>query len=356
MTGSLELAPSELASYLLPAGDTIGRAQALLQRARHDVVVVVDDEGRVIGTVTDSTIRRAAIEGQSFGAPVATVMSPDPVIVRPETDEAEVASLWRSHRLRSLPVVEEGRLVGIRSLEGFPDSTSEPVALVMAGGRGQRLRPFTDKVPKPLLKVGSMSIVERLIRGVAEAGVRTVFLAVNYMAEVFEQRLGSGGRLGVHIHYVREAEPMGTAGALSLLPPGEWGPILVANGDIVTTVDFARMFDFHWHHGGALTVSGVEHRSPIPYGVLHTAGPYLLRIEEKPERRDLCSAGLYVLDGAVRALLPAKIPLDMPELVAAILAEGLPVHVFPVLERWFDIGGPAEFERVLLEFALGEED
>ena len=350
------MALGELASYLLRPDDTIDSVMAVLRRARHDLGVVVDDDGRVIGTVTDSTIRRSAIEGHSFGAAVATVMSSDPVVVGPRTSDEDVSALLRSHRLRSTPVVEEGRLVGIRSLEGFPDPSSEPAVLIMAGGRGQRLRPFTDKVPKPLLKVGSMSIVERLIRGVAGAGVRNVFLAVNYMAELFEQRLGSGDQLGVRLEYLQEADPMGTAGALSLLPAGDWGPILVINGDIVTTVDFARMFDFHWRHGGALTVGGVEHRSPIPYGVLHTAGPYLLGIEEKPERRDLCSAGMYVLDRAVRALLPEKVPLDMPELVAAILAEGLPVHVFPVLERWFDIGGPAEFERVLLEFALGEED
>lgn len=356
MRGSAEVAPGDLASYLLRPGDTIAGAMAFLRHARHDLAVVVDDDGRVIGTVTDSAIRRSVIDGHGLEAPVETVMSPDTVVVEPTTNEEDVLALLRSHRRRSIPVVEEGRLVGIRSLEGFPDPTAQPVALIMAGGRGQRLRPFTDRVPKPLLKVGSMSIVERLIRGVADAGVRNVFLAVNYMAELFEQRLGSGGHLGVHVEYLRETEPMGTAGALSLLPSGDWGPVLVANGDIVTTVDFARMFDFHWRHGGALTVAGVEHRSPIPYGVLQTAGPYLLGIEEKPERRDLCSAGIYVLEGAVRSLLPAKVPLDMPELVAAILAEGLPVHVFPILERWFDIGGPAEFERVLLEFALGDEE
>ncbi len=149
---------------------------------------------------------------------------------------------------------------------------------------------------------------------------------------------------------------MGTAGALSLLPPGIRGPIVVMNGDIVTTVGFERLFDFHWHTGAAATVAGVEHLSPIPYGVLQTAGHHLLSIEEKPERRDFCSAGICVLDAEVLRYLTPGRPLDMPDLIAQVVADGLPVHVFPILEKWFDIGGTAEFERVLVQFAIGEEE
>jgi NDP-sugar pyrophosphorylase family protein len=225
----------------------------------------------------------------------------------------------------------------------------------MVGGRGERLRPYTDKVPKPLLKVGGVPIVERIIGALAEAGVEEVYLAVNYKSEAFEEHLGDGKRLGVHLTYVRERKPLSTAGALSLLPSAPDVPLLVTNGDLVTTIDFARLFDFHWHHAGAITVCGAEHHTYVPYGVLRTAEHHLLGIEEKPTRLDFVSAGMYVLEPEVLRFVPPDTEMGMPDLIAHVLAEGLPVHVFPMLEGWFDIGSPEEFERVLLAFATGDE-
>jgi NDP-sugar pyrophosphorylase family protein len=233
---------------------------------------------------------------------------------------------------------------------------AQPVAVIMAGGRGQRLRPLTDKVPKPLLKVGRSSIIERIITALAAAGIHDVFLSVNYKAEEFERRLGDGSELGVALHYVRERTAMGTAGALSLLPTRPAGPVLVTNGDILTRLEFARLLDDHRDHGAAATVGAVEHVSTIPYGVLRTDGDRLVGLEEKPEIRVLCNAGFYVLEPAVLDLLTAGEALDMPALLQRALDGDLPVHVFPVVERWFDIGSPEDFQHVLLEFATGEED
>jgi NDP-sugar pyrophosphorylase family protein len=148
---------------------------------------------------------------------------------------------------------------------------------------------------------------------------------------------------------------MGTAGALSLLPDDITGPIVVANGDLVTTIDFRSLLDFHWHQEGAITVTGVEHLSPIPYGVLRHVEHHLLGIDEKPQRRDLVAAGIYVVEPPLLRFVPRDAASGMPDLIARAVAEGLPVHVFPILERWFDIGSPEEFERVLLQFAVGED-
>ena len=229
-----------------------------------------------------------------------------------------------------------------------------PTAVIMAGGRGLRLRPVTDTVPKPLLRLGSTTIVERIIAALAAAGAEDVYLAVKYKAEAFYDRLGDGAGLGVKLHYLHEDTPLGTAGSLSLLPVPD-GPILVTNGDIVTTVDFARMLDFHWRHGGAMTVAGATFVSHVPYGILATAAHHLLSIEEKPDRSELCNAGMYVLEPHLLRLLAPATHADMPDLIAHVLAGGMSVNVFPILEKWFDIGGPAEFERILVQFATGEE-
>ena len=211
-------------------------------------------------------------------------------------------------------------------------------------------------MPKPLLKIGAQSIVERIISRLSEAGVGKVFLAINHMGEQFEERIGDGRSLGVEVDYLRETEPMASAGPLSLLPAVPDGPVFVSNGDLVTTLDYATLFAYHWRHGGAITIAGVEHRTHIPYGVLRTAEHHVLGIDEKPERSDFVSAGMYVLEPEVLRFVPSGRPSTMPDLVDETIAEGLPVHVFPVLEPWHDIGSPEEFERVVYAFATGEEE
>ncbi len=337
-------------------GESIGAVFERVCASGDSVAVVVGPDNEVIGTVTDASIRRAVLAGHELDTPVEAIMSRPPLVADERASNEEVIALLRVHRLRSMPRVADGRLTGVTSLDdlGMP-IVGRPVAVIMVGGQGQRLRPLTDKVPKPLLKIGGTSIVERLIIAAAKAGVCDVYLTLNYKADMFEQRLGDGEHLGVSLHYIHEREPMGTAGALSLLPTGVEGPVLVINGDLVTTVDFRCLLDFHWHHQGLITVAGVEYDSPIPYGVLRAVDHHLMGIDEKPHRHDLVAAGIYAVDPSVLRFVPGDAPSGMPDLIADAVREGLPVNVFPILESWFDIGSREEFDRVLVHFALGEE-
>jgi dTDP-glucose pyrophosphorylase len=342
---------------VLAGAATVAAAFERVKAGGRGLAVVLDDEGRVAGTLTDGALRRAALSSPSLDVPVTGVLSRRPVVADVGDGDEDVRSLLAAHRLPAIPVVEDGRLVGVRSADEF-DGLRGPAAsaVVMVGGRGKRLRPLTDKVPKPLLRIGGGTIVERIIRNLGAAGVVDVYLAVNYMAAMFEERLGDGAQLGVRLHHVREEEALGTAGALTLLHEPPAGPLLVTNGDLVTNLDYRALFDFHWHHGGAITVASVEHHTSVPYGVLRTAEDHLLAIDEKPTRRDLVNAGIYVLQPEVLRYLPRGVEVGMPDLIADVVADGLSVHVFPVLEPWSDIGTPEEFERVLLAFATGEEE
>ena len=344
--------PKQVAT--LRPNDSLRDAIALAEGSGTGMAVVLKS-GRVAGTITDGQIRRAVLAGHSLEDAVEGVMSREPVTIKPRAKPKEVAELLRAYRMRAVPVVDKGRLVGIKTANEVKASVPAPVAVVMVGGRGERLRPYTDKVPKPLLRVGGVPIVERIIRAAADAGVERVYLAVNYKAEAFEERLGAGRDLGVELVYVRERKPLHTAGALSLLPEVPDVPVFVTNGDIVSTIDLRSLFDFHWHHGGAITVCGAEHRTYVPYGVLRTVEHHLLGIDEKPERLDFVSAGMYVLEPEVLRFIPPDTYMGMPDLIAKVVGEGLPAHVFPMLEGWFDIGSPEEFEKVLLAFATGDE-
>jgi NDP-sugar pyrophosphorylase family protein len=230
---------------------------------------------------------------------------------------------------------------------------SAPIAVVMVGGRGERLRPLTDETPKPLLEIGGRPIVERILGNLAAAGITDVWLTVNYLADKFEERIGDGHRLGVRVRYLREDEPLGTAGALALLPTAEVsGPVVVTNGDLVTSLDFAALVREHVAARSALTVCGVEHRTQVPYGVLRTTDAGRLEgIDEKPVRTDLVSAGMYVVSPQLLPAVPRNTPFGMPDLIDHALRQGLPVGVHRITEDWYDIGSHDEFQRVSLIFS-----
>jgi dTDP-glucose pyrophosphorylase len=348
---------TEVTTATLRADQSLHEAFRAAGATGDRLAVVVDGDGRVISTVTDGDIRRAALAGHPLDAPLSAIVSPAPLLVRPDDPDDVVRGLFERSGRSAVAVVDaDQRLVGVRRLADIaPDLAPAPIGVLMVGGRGERLRPLTDQVPKPLLKIGGAAIVERLISAMRAAGVDDIYLTVNYLAEQFEERLGDGSGLGVRLNFIREDQPLDTAGALSLLPSPD-RPLLVSNGDLVTTIDFTAMLDFHRFHGSAITVAGVEYAATVPYGVLRTAEHHLLHIDEKPTSRQLVSGGIYVLAPDVLRYVPAGRPFKMPELIDCVLRDGLGVSVFPVLERWSDIGSKEEFERVLFEFAVEDQE
>lgn len=321
------------------------------------VLAVVDPQGRLLGTLADSDVRVASLGSDPAAVTVAAAMNATPLTLPSDASEDDILRALGDGRHEAVALVDAGVFIDLREARDVTRYEEPmPVAVVMAGGRGQRLRPLTDKVPKPLLKVGTTTIIERVISAVRDAGVAEVYLSVNYKAKVFEERLGDGDELGVSLTYLREQTKLGTAGSLSMLPEEPRGPVLVTNADILTRLDFERLFLYHRKHGAAATVAVVHHVTRIPYGVLNAEDDRLIRIEEKPEVRVLCNAGIYVLQPEVLRYVAPDEPLDMPDLITRLLDDGVEVRLFPVLERWFDIGSPEDFQRVLIEFATGEEE
>jgi dTDP-glucose pyrophosphorylase len=341
-------------SLLVSFDDTMDLALARANDAGVGMAVVTDDDGKVLGTITDGDIRRAALGGAGLTTTARDVIG-EPVMVDPSLPDDEVRSLLERRHLPAAAVVEAGRLVGLRHLGEVGGASTPVTAVVLAGGRGQRLRPLTDKVPKPLLTVGRTTILERLLEQLWGAGIVEVHLAVNYKAEVFEERLGTGEGYGIDLHYLHERQELGTAGPLSLLDPVPAGPILVTMADQVTSLPFARMVDFHHQQGAAITVAAFLHEVPIPYGVLHLDGERVSAIVEKPTLSQRCNAGIFVIEPEIVALVPPDQMFGMPSLVEAALAKGWPVAAFPILERWIDVGSPEALEAALLSFATGEE-
>lgn len=226
-------------------------------------------------------------------------------------------------------------------------------AVIMAGGLGTRLKPFTQIIPKPLLPVGEKSVLEITIQKMREQGVEEVILAVNYRSDLFESYFGDGSKFGIRISYSKEKQRMGTAGPLGLVKKRLSRPFLVMNGDILTSMDFNRLHRFHVEKGGELTVVTKTLQLPLHYGVVEKAGDQVTEVKEKPVVEAEISAGIYFMNPSVIDLIPPDSPYDMTDLVKTLVSAGKKVLAYPLEEYWLDIGQMSDYQRAQEDFENG---
>jgi NDP-sugar pyrophosphorylase family protein len=219
----------------------------------------------------------------------------------------------------------------------------------MAGGLGQRLRPLTEDIPKPLLPVGDRPLLEIIIDRFLVQGFRKFFISVNYRAELVEAHFGDGGRFGAEIRYLREDAPLGTAGAIGLLPEKPEHPFVIMNGDLLTTVHFDKLIEFHEQHDTDLTLCVRRYSLQIPYGVAELEGNQVVSVVEKPNHECFISGGIYVADPTIFDRLNPPRQVDMPDLMRELIAERRRVTAFPVTDYWIDIGRIEDLERARAE-------
>lgn len=344
--------PSLLARALATPDVSI---RAIIERFTNEpiqIALVVDQNRRLLGTVTDGDIRRGILRGVSTEATIREIMNARPRTMRFGEPRGDVMAFMRSERIRHIPVIDfAGRAVDLITLDALlaPGTQPYPVVL-MAGGKGMRLRPLTENTPKPMLDVGGRPILETIVRRLAESGFTDIRISVNYRADVIRNHFGDGSELGVALSYIEETQPLGTAGPLASLSGDIEGPVLVMNGDLLTKVDPIRMIDFHREHGGAATMAVREYEFEVPYGVVDLQGNEIRDFREKPVSRHFINAGIYVLGPDAVATIPGDRPFDMPAVFDACRAQALKTLAYPIREYWVDIGQIADYHRANDEF------
>ena len=342
----------ELGKILIPATASILDAVKAIDRGAMQIALVVDSERRLLGTVTDGDIRRGLLRGISLASPVTEIMASNPATVRSEDGRDQALRLMQRLSIHQVPLLDqEGRVLGIERIDDYVGAQSRRNWIVlMAGGRGVRLRPLTDAVPKPMLPVGGRPLLESIIRNIKDQGYRRFFISVNHRREVVQNHFGDGSSLGVNIEYLVEREALGTAGALSLLPERPSFPMIVMNADLLTAVGFDHLLQFHADQGAEATMCAREFISQVPYGVIRFDGPRLTEIEEKPTQHHFVNAGIYALSPSVLDLIDKDRPLDMPNLFSALIESKRHAAVFPIREYWMDIGQTEDLQRARDEF------
>ena len=310
------------------------------------VVFVVNAENRVVGSITDGDIRRALLRGESLSSPVTHAVQKDFVSVLLGLSAAEIQKKMRRAGIRQIPILDyQGQLVDVKMLEEIQNSNVNFPVVIMAGGRGSRLLPYTENLPKPLLKVGGQTIVDRLITSFRKQGVQKFYVSINYLADQIVEHLGDGRELDCQIEYIRESKPLGTAGSLSLLRDKLKSEFLVINGDVLSTVDLAMLQNFHREHKGLATICAKVFTMRVPYGVVKIKNYNMLEIDEKPELSFSVNAGIYFLSPKVLSNVADDQYLDMTTLVSSLISDGLPVKCFQSGEPWMDIGSPVDFQK-----------
>lgn len=326
---------------------------AAIDRAGLGLALLADDNGRLLRTVTDGDIRRAMIADIPLSSPAAVLLArvvggsdPGPVTAAQGAAKAELLHLMQSRKIRHLPLLDrERRAVEVVLLADLIEEVEPPLqAVVMAGGFGTRLHPLTETVPKPMLPIGDKPIIEYIVRQMQLSGIRRIDVATHYLADQIKAHLRDGSEFGVEINYVTERQPLGTAGALSLIPrPGK--TTLLMNGDILTRVDFRAMHEFHRDNDAELTMALCPYDLKIPYGVVECAGNMVTGLEEKPTLRHMVNAGIYLLEDSVYELIPSQRVTNMTTVIHRLLRAGRKVAAFPIREYWLDIGQHADYLR-----------
>lgn len=326
----------------------------VIDKAALQIALVADDTLRLLGVVTDGDVRRALIKGLSLETPVDRVMNRNAKTLRDDSSKSQQLALLRRYQVLHLPLVDnEGKVTGLATLRDLyqPETLGNPVVL-LAGGLGSRLRPLTNDCPKPLLEIGGKPILQTIIENLAKAGFNDFYIAVHYLAEQIKSYFGDGEQWDVHINYIEEQEPLGTAGAIGLLPDRKPDlPILVMNGDILTQVDFQNLMRYHVEQQAFATLCVRQYEYQIPYGVVNLENHNVTGIIEKPVHRCFSSAGIYVLDPGAVADIRRQGRCDIPDLLNQCIEGERLVCSYPIHEYWLDIGREADFLRAQGEFS-----
>lgn len=309
---------------------------------------VTDADGRAIGTLTDGDIRRALIAGAELSDPVTVACHREFRALSPGDPAVEALRRFRRAGITLVPVIDDGGRI-VRLVDLSRTHTILPVrALIMAGGKGERLRPMTLTTPKPLLEIEGKAIIDYNIRALADCGVTDITVSTGYLAEKLERHFARPV-CGVRVKTVRESSPLGTIGAATLMAPDPDGrPVLVMNSDLITTISFEEMYLRHIETGADITVAVIPYQVSVPYAILQFDSDDPDRVtglEEKPAYSYYANAGIYLFSPQVLATLRPDTRTDATDLIEATIAAGGLVTHYPVGGTWIDVGSPTDFRQ-----------
>lgn len=334
---------------LISPNESIRSALRIINDEALRIALVIDDKGQLLGVLTDGDIRRGILNNIDLDEGVSRVMNKSPITATAETTKSQLLQLMSNRSILAIPIIDSqsGKVLGLETYETSLEKPSykNPI-FIMAGGFGTRLKPLTDHCPKPMLRVGDKPILETLLTQFIASGFENIYISTHYMPEYISDYFGDGSKWGVKITYVYEAEPLGTGGALGLLPKNLLDlPLIMINGDVLTTLNVEKLLQFHVDSKSIATMCVREYQYQIPYGVVRGKGNIITDMVEKPIQKFFVNAGIYVVDPEIYKNVAANIKIDMPTLLEQQIKMDKQVTMFPIHEYWLDIGRMDDFNK-----------
>ncbi|QDD13368.1 CBS domain-containing protein [Candidatus Methylopumilus rimovensis] len=331
---------------ILLENSSIQDAIVNLDKIAIQIVLVCNKDKTLLGTISDGDIRRGLLKGLTLNSPIKAIMNKNPLVVSKNILRDSVLELMSLNRIRQVPVVDENnKLIGLHLFDYLLEPKDRKNTMViMAGGRGKRLHPFTNERPKPMLEIAGKPILEHIIQHAKSEGFKSFIISINYLGHILEDYFGDGKKFNIKINYIREDIPLGTAGSLSLLPSAPNLPFIVTNGDVITDIKYGELLDFHNRHDASATMAVRAHEYQNPFGIVQTDGLDIVGFEEKPITRSHINAGVYVLNPQVLELLELGEHCDMPGLFERLQTLKKRTVAYPMHEPWLDVGSHHDLE------------
>jgi dTDP-glucose pyrophosphorylase len=336
--------------HLIQSGSLIKDALIQLDRLAEDAIIfVVDQDDKLIGALTDGDIRRGLIKGVGIEEPINNVIQSNPRFFRKGAYDIKQVIEYRDTYFRIIPIIDASdkiiKVINFRQVRSYL-----PVdAVIMAGGKGQRLMPLTENRPKPMLIVGSKPIIEHNIDRLAIYGIDDFWISVNYLGQQIEDYFGDGYDRNICIQYLKEDKPLGTIGAVSKIDKFHHDYILLTNSDILTNLDYEHFFLEFLREDADMAVVTIPYQVNIPYAVLETNSGLVVNFKEKPTYTYYSNGGIYLLKKEALEFLPKNEHFNATDLMEALIANGKKVFSYPLMGYWLDIGNHEDFQKAQVD-------
>lgn len=312
------------------------------------IVLIVDEEKKLLGTITDGDIRRALLKGLSLDDSVETVVHFNPVSIKNDMTKEEIKDIFIKKALKVIPIVNENNavidLITINDI--LLPSGKENQVIIMAGGLGTRLKDLTKEIPKPMLKVGQDPMLQHIINNFKQYGYNKMLLSVNYKSEIIENYFQDGFAYGVKINYIKETRRLGTAGGIKLAKNYIDNPFFVINGDIFTNLNVENMMRFHMENNYDITVGTRKHSFQIPYGVIDFEDNNIIALQEKPIIEYLINGGIYCVNPDLIDYIPDDEYFEITDLINICIKNGRRVGSYEIKDYWMDIGKIEDYNKI----------
>jgi len=333
---------------LVSENATIHDAIKNLDDSKLKIILVIRSDNSFVGTITDGDIRRGLLKGLTLSDSVDLVVKKDSFSAKEDTQLELVNQTMELNQISQIPIVDnKSKIVGLYewSLSNKGINTRENLMIIMAGGIGRRLRPYTDNCPKPMLLVHNKPIIEHIILNAKSEGFTKFIISINYLGTMIEEYFGNGKKLGIEINYIKEKKPLGTSGALGLIESKLNKDFIVTNGDVISNINYGDVLDFHCKNSSIATMAVRQHEIHNPYGVVQLDGEDIVGFEEKPVARSNINAGIYALSPKAMDFIDKDVYCDMPSLFENLRVHKKPIKAYFTHENWIDIGRPRDLEK-----------